>query len=95
MRCRFILILCLCQPCLFLATDYMILSHLARTFDQEVSDRCLLIRHSRITKFFVWSDVSTFFLQSAGGGLTAIQGNASLANLGNKVCMRTAAKITS
>ncbi|KAJ7935587.1 RTA1 like protein-domain-containing protein [Mycena leptocephala] len=77
----------LLSPCLFLATDYMILSHLARTFDQEVSDRCLLIRHSRITKFFVWSDVSTFFLQSAGGGLTAIQGNASLANLGNKIVL--------
>ncbi|KAF7340885.1 hypothetical protein MSAN_02118000 [Mycena sanguinolenta] len=57
----------LLSPCLFLATDYMLLSHLARSFDEEVSDRCLLIRDSRITKIFVWSDVLTFLLQSGGG----------------------------
>ncbi|KAF7365269.1 hypothetical protein MVEN_00398700 [Mycena venus] len=76
----------LLSPCLYLATDYMLLSHLARTFDEEVANRCLLIRHSRITKIFVWSDVTTFFLQSSGGGLTAIQ-NANLANLGNKIVL--------
>lgn len=62
----------------------MLLSHLARCFDEEVANRCLLIRHSRITKFFVWSDVFTFFLQSSGGGLTAMK-NSNLANLGTKV----------
>ncbi|KAJ6608371.1 RTA-like protein [Mycena sp. CBHHK59/15] len=61
----------------------MLLSHLATTFDEEVSTRCLLIRHSRITKIFVWSDVATFLLQSSGGGLTAMK-NAKLADLGNK-----------
>jgi len=76
----------LLSPCLYLATDYMLLSHLARTFDEEVANRCLLIRHSRITKIFVWSDATTFFLQSSGGGLTAMK-NANLANLGNKIAL--------
>ncbi|KAF7358276.1 hypothetical protein MVEN_00876700 [Mycena venus] len=73
----------LLSPCLFVATDYMLLSHLARSFDEEVSDRCLLIRDSRITKIFVWSDVITFLLQA---GLQAGK-NASVANLGNKIAM--------
>ncbi|KAJ7134562.1 RTA1 like protein-domain-containing protein [Mycena epipterygia] len=77
----------LLSPCLFLATDYMLLARLAATFDKEVSDRCLLIRSSRIVKFFVWSDVTTFFLQSSGGGLTATKNNATLANLGNKIVL--------
>ncbi|KAJ7769928.1 RTA1 like protein-domain-containing protein [Mycena metata] len=74
----------LLSPCLFLATDYMLLSHLARTFDDEVADRCLLIRHSCITKIFVWSDVTTFLLQSSGGGLSVIK---SLANVGNTIAL--------
>ena len=73
------------QPCFFLATDYMILSHLTRTFDEEVVDRCLVVRQSRIVKIFVWSDVTTFLLQGSGGGLTAVQASATLRNLGNKV----------
>ncbi|KAF7344190.1 hypothetical protein MVEN_01709400 [Mycena venus] len=76
----------LLSPCFYLATDYMLLSHLATTFDEEVSTRCLLIRHSRITKIFVWSDVATFLLQSGGGGLTAMK-NAKLADLGNKIAL--------
>ncbi|KAF7374495.1 hypothetical protein MSAN_00334100 [Mycena sanguinolenta] len=76
----------LLSPCLFLATDYMLLSHLARSFDEEVSNRCLIIRDSRITKIFVWSDVITFLLQSGGGGLEATK-NASTANLGNKIAL--------
>ncbi|KAJ7183400.1 RTA1 like protein-domain-containing protein [Mycena filopes] len=72
----------LLAPCLFLATDYMILSHLATTFDEKVTDRCLLIRHSRIVKIFVWSDVSTFFLQSAGGGMST-----SNPTLGNTIAL--------
>ncbi|KAJ6559245.1 RTA1 like protein-domain-containing protein [Mycena vulgaris] len=76
----------LLSPCAFLATDYMLLARLAATFDAEVSDRCLLIRSSRIVKLFVWSDVTTFFLQSSGGGLTATR-NVNLTNLGNKIVM--------
>ncbi|KAJ6512800.1 RTA1 like protein-domain-containing protein [Mycena sanguinolenta] len=77
----------LLSPCLFLATDYMLLSHLARSFDDEVSDRCLLIRHSRVTKIFVWSDVITFLLQSSGGAMTASKNNLSLVNVGNKIAL--------
>ncbi|KAJ6584911.1 RTA1 like protein-domain-containing protein [Mycena capillaripes] len=76
----------LLSPCLFLAADYVLLSHLAATFDEAVADRCLIIRRSRIVKIFVWSDVSTFFLQSSGGALTATK-STSLANLGNKIAM--------
>ncbi|KAF8203425.1 RTA1 like protein-domain-containing protein [Mycena galopus ATCC 62051] len=76
----------LLSPCLFLTTDYMLLSHIARTFDKEVTDRCLFIRQSRITKIFVWSDIITFQLQSGGGGLQAAK-NASLSSLGNKLAL--------
>ncbi|KAF8147932.1 RTA1 like protein-domain-containing protein [Mycena galopus ATCC 62051] len=77
----------LLSPCLFLATNYMLLSHLAQSFDEEVAERCLPIRRSRITKIFVWSDVTTFLVQSGGGGLTAMRNNISLAKLGTKVAL--------
>ncbi|KAJ6481763.1 RTA1 like protein-domain-containing protein [Mycena sanguinolenta] len=76
----------LLSPCLYLATDYMLLSRLARSFDEEVSHRCLLIRDSRITKIFVWSDVGTFLLQSGGGSLSA-SNTPSTAKLGNKIAL--------
>ncbi|KAJ7036790.1 RTA1 like protein-domain-containing protein [Mycena alexandri] len=76
----------LLSPCLFLATDYVLLSHLARTFDAEIADRCLLIRDSRITKIFVWSDVSTFLLQSGGSGISASH-NPSTAKLGTDIAL--------
>ncbi|KAJ6484887.1 RTA1 like protein-domain-containing protein [Mycena sanguinolenta] len=75
-------LLLLLSPCLFLATDYMLLSRLARSFDKEVVDRCLLIRESRVVKIFVWSDVSTFLLQTIGGSSGAGH-SPSAAKLGN------------
>ncbi|KAJ6488412.1 RTA1 like protein-domain-containing protein [Mycena vulgaris] len=60
--------LILLSSCAFLATEYMLLVRLASTFPEEVSQSCLLIRPSRIVKFFVWSDGITFFLQASGGG---------------------------
>ncbi|KAF7299048.1 hypothetical protein MIND_00853100 [Mycena indigotica] len=74
----------LLSPCLFLATDYMILSHLVRIFDEEIAEKCMLIRPTLIVRLFVWSDVSTFLLQSTGGGLTAMK-DVNLANIGNKI----------
>ncbi|KAJ7500450.1 RTA1 like protein-domain-containing protein [Mycena galericulata] len=74
----------LLSPCAFLATDYMLLARLASTFDTEVSERCLLIRPSRLAKLFVCSDVITFFLQAAGGGLMS---SVSSAKTGNKIIM--------
>ncbi|KAJ7450701.1 RTA1 like protein-domain-containing protein [Mycena galericulata] len=75
----------LLSPCLFLATDYVLLARLTTTFDEEVRS-CLLIRPSRIVRFFVWSDVTTFLLQSSGGGLTT-QNNPSTVNIGNKIVL--------
>ncbi|KAJ7769900.1 RTA1 like protein-domain-containing protein [Mycena metata] len=76
----------LLSPCLFLATDYMLLSHLAKSFDAEVADRSLVIRHSRITKIFVWSDVATFLLQSGGSGISASH-NPNTAKLGTDIAL--------
>ncbi|KAJ7288407.1 RTA1 like protein-domain-containing protein [Mycena rebaudengoi] len=76
----------LLSPCAFLATDYILLARLSTTFDEQVTQRCLLVRHTRIVKFFVWSDASTFFLQASGGGLTATQ-NKKMADLGNIIAM--------
>jgi hypothetical protein len=61
----------LLSPCAFLATDYMILSRLANSLGRDIADDCLLIPAHRITKMFVWSDVTTFWIQAAGGGLSA------------------------
>lgn len=61
----------------------MLLARLSATFDREVSDRCLLIRSSRIVKIFVWSDFCTFGLQ----GLSTLSGsqNPTLQKVGNTV----------
>ncbi|CAK5265174.1 unnamed protein product [Mycena citricolor] len=76
----------LLSPCLFLATDYMILSRLAATFNPDVVSRCLVIRPTRVVRIFVWSDALTFFLQSSGGGLTAAK-SASSAKLGTTIAL--------
>ncbi|KAJ7883621.1 RTA1 like protein-domain-containing protein, partial [Mycena leptocephala] len=72
------------QPCFFLATDYMLLARLSFTFDQQVSERCLVIKASRLATLFVCSDVITFLLQAAGGGLMS---SASGAKLGDTIIM--------
>ncbi|KAF7314403.1 hypothetical protein MKEN_00913100 [Mycena kentingensis (nom. inval.)] len=76
----------LLSPCLFLATDYILLHELVLTFPREIGQRALLIPDRLIVRIFVWSDVSTFLLQSAGGGLSASK-NPDSANLGNKIAM--------
>lgn len=62
----------------------MLFARLAAIFDKEVSERCLLIRSSRIVRFFLWSDFVTFNFQSTGGGFVAGH-NLTLINLGQKV----------
>ncbi|CAK5283642.1 unnamed protein product [Mycena citricolor] len=76
----------LLSPCLFLATDYMLLSRLVNTFDPQIVARCLAIKPTRVVKIFVWSDALTFFLQVSGGGLTSSH-NVSQANLGSKIAL--------
>ncbi|THU90274.1 hypothetical protein K435DRAFT_676299, partial [Dendrothele bispora CBS 962.96] len=72
------------KPCAFLATDYVLLEHLASNLGHDVADKCLFLSSSIIVKIFVWSDVVTFFIQASGGGLEA-SGNANMASLGSKV----------
>ncbi|KAJ6508868.1 RTA-like protein, partial [Mycena sanguinolenta] len=74
------------QPRLFLATDYTIISHLAATFDEKVTQSCFLIRYSLIVRIFVWSDITTFLLQATGGSLTTTN-DLHLVNLGSKLTM--------
>ncbi|KAJ7670263.1 RTA1 like protein-domain-containing protein [Mycena rosella] len=76
----------LLSPCAFLAVDYMLLSHLAATFDREVTDRCLLLRSSRIVKIFMWSDYVTLSLQGNGGGLQ-VSKTPTLATVGTALVM--------
>ncbi|KAF5384013.1 hypothetical protein D9757_006917 [Collybiopsis confluens] len=74
----------LLSPCAFLATDYMLLSRLANSLGRDIADDCLLIPSRRITKLFVWSDVITFWIQAAGGGLSVQQ---SLSKMGTDIAM--------
>ncbi|CAK5276491.1 unnamed protein product [Mycena citricolor] len=76
----------LLSPCLFLVTDYVLFSRLVATFHTEVVSRCLLIRPSRITHIFVYSDVLTFLIQSTGGALSAGK-NANTAKLGSNIAL--------
>ncbi|KAJ7614828.1 RTA1 like protein-domain-containing protein [Roridomyces roridus] len=74
----------LLSPCAFVAVDYVLLAELASSFDDEVVEKTMFIRPSRIVRIFVWSDVATFLLQGGGGGLTA-SNNPSTANIGKTV----------
>ncbi|GAA5886137.1 hypothetical protein JCM16303_000060 [Sporobolomyces ruberrimus] len=71
----------LLSPCAFLATNYVLLTRLARALNAEGA---LFIRASRVVKIFVWCDVATFLLQATGGGLSATEGGA---DLGHKIAL--------
>ncbi|CAE6477716.1 unnamed protein product [Rhizoctonia solani] len=71
----------LLSPCGFIAGVYMLLGRLAIHLD---ATEYLLIRPNILTKVFVISDVLTFFMQAAGGGMTAGD-NANMRNIGSKV----------
>lgn len=63
-RCdRFIVL----SPVGFIAGNYILLGRLARHLD---SGHHLLIPATKITKIFVTSDIATFLIQGAGGGLS-------------------------
>jgi len=77
----------LLSPCFYLATNYIILSRIAVSLTMEsapVSKTCLLLPATRIAKYFVWSDVITFWIQASGGGLSASNG---LASAGQKIAL--------
>ncbi|KAI0036771.1 RTA1-like protein [Vararia minispora EC-137] len=55
------------SPCAFIAADYVLLGRLARHLN---AGQHLLIRPSRIMITFVVSDITTFLIQAAGGGVS-------------------------
>ncbi|KAI0763257.1 RTA1 like protein-domain-containing protein [Irpex lacteus] len=56
------------SPCGFIAAEYVLLGRLARWLR---GDSHLLVRPQRITLVFVISDITTFLIQAAGGGISA------------------------
>ncbi|KDN39359.1 hypothetical protein RSAG8_08876, partial [Rhizoctonia solani AG-8 WAC10335] len=71
----------LLSPCAFIAGVYMLLGRLAIHLNAA---EYLLIRPNILTKVFVISDVFTFLMQAAGGGMTAGD-NANMRNIGSKI----------
>lgn len=69
------------SPCGFIATNYMILGRLARHLGHG---DYLFISPTRVTTVFVWSDVTTFLIQAAGGGISTGNSHAA-ATLGSNV----------
>ncbi|BGP54438.1 Envelope glycoprotein gp160 [Rhodotorula sphaerocarpa] len=63
----------------------MLLGRLAAAMGEE-AEHCLLLPPRRIAKLFVWSDVVTFFMQAAGGGMTAASGS-EMAKIGPKIAL--------
>ncbi|KIJ70507.1 hypothetical protein HYDPIDRAFT_105253 [Hydnomerulius pinastri MD-312] len=55
------------SPCAFIAADYILLGRLARYLD---CTKHLIVPSRRITVIFVISDITTFMIQAAGGGLS-------------------------
>jgi hypothetical protein len=60
----------LLSPCAYLAQDYVLLPRLATWLDAE---DCLFLRARIIARLFIGSDICTFLIQAAGGGMTAME----------------------
>ncbi|OBZ80079.1 Protein RTA1 [Grifola frondosa] len=69
------------SPCAFIATEYVILGHIARYIK---CDKHVIIPPRRITLVFVLSDVTTFLMQAAGGSLSTAH-NLSLLKIGEHI----------
>ncbi|GAA5836184.1 hypothetical protein JCM9279_002219 [Rhodotorula babjevae] len=78
--------LLLLSPCTFLATDYILLPRLGRAMGDEVASTAFLVPIRFLLRFFLWSDVTTFFIQMSGGGLMAA-GSSKMSNLGTKIML--------
>ncbi|TFY79972.1 hypothetical protein EWM64_g4039 [Hericium alpestre] len=57
------------SPCAFIAADYIILGRLVRHLGCERHLR--IVPPHRITLFFILSDIVTFLIQAAGGGISS------------------------
>ncbi|GJN87449.1 hypothetical protein Rhopal_000398-T1 [Rhodotorula paludigena] len=75
----------LLSPCAFLANNYLILSRLSQAMGPEAVHSLFLPAH-HVGTIFIWSDVITFLLQAAGGGLTA-SNNADSASTGKSIAL--------
>lgn len=64
-----------------MAQDYYLLPALAAWLGAE---DCLFLRAQLVGRIFILSDVFTFLLQAAGGGMTAIE---SMASIGEKLAL--------
>ncbi|GMK56862.1 hypothetical protein CspeluHIS016_0307020 [Cutaneotrichosporon spelunceum] len=71
----------LLSPCAFLAQDYVLLPRLATWLDAE---DCLFLSSRLIARIFIGSDICTFLIQAAGGGMTAM---VSMASTGEKIAL--------
>ncbi|KIJ16373.1 hypothetical protein PAXINDRAFT_75421 [Paxillus involutus ATCC 200175] len=69
------------QPCAFIAANYVLLGRLSRSIGCEAH---VLVPVRRLTLIFILSDVTTFVIQAAGGGLT-VSNNYSTALTGTHI----------
>lgn len=51
---------------------------------EDIATDCLILPARRLVKLFVISDISTFLIQAAGGGMSAI---ASIEKVGEKIAL--------
>ncbi|KAJ8489309.1 hypothetical protein ONZ45_g13635 [Pleurotus djamor] len=71
------------SPCAFIAATYVLLGRLARYID---CDEYLAVQPRRITIAFVTSDITTFLIQAAGGGVSASARDIDMNRIGSRVC---------
>ena len=70
------------QPCAFLAADYILLGRIVSHLNGD--SHLKPVKPSKVTLFFVLSDVATFLIQAAGGGLS-ISDNRKTSDAGQKI----------
>ncbi|KAG6865305.1 hypothetical protein C0991_003607 [Blastosporella zonata] len=70
------------SPCAFIAADYVLLGRIAA---HHGLGKHLLIPARKITRAFVISDISTFLIQAAGGGLSASAKSLTLNKTGSRI----------
>lgn len=71
------------SPCGIIAAEYVLLGRLSRWLG---GNRHMLVSPQRVTLVFVMSDVTTFLIQAAGGGISAsAHTDVSKAELGSRV----------
>ncbi|KAI0318696.1 RTA1-like protein [Amylostereum chailletii] len=70
------------SPCAFIAADYILLGRLARHVN---AGQYLVIRPERVMITFLISDIVTFLIQAAGGGVSIGANSADVAKTGSNI----------